>query len=86
MELLSEELLMWRVVENKSFNGIRECIYSNYYSTQMEGLIRGAKESELAAAEEKRLIGEHGAFLFPYEKYCKACVAELVAAGHSIFI
>lgn len=73
-----KELLSWRVVDNKSFNGIRECIYSGYYSTQMEGLIRGAEESELAAAEEKRLIGEHGAFLFPYEKYCKACVAELV--------
>ena len=73
-----KELLSWRVVDNKSFNGIRECVYSDYYSTQMGGLIRGAEESERAAAEEKRLIGEHGAFFFPYEKYCKACIAELV--------
>lgn len=74
-----KELLSWRVVDNKSFNGVRECVYSDYYSTQMGGLIRGAEESEHAAEEEKRLIGEHGALFFPYEKYCKACIAELVA-------
>lgn len=50
-----KELLSWRVVENKSFNGIRECIYSNYYSTQMEGLFVGQKKVSLQQRKKNGL-------------------------------
>ena len=74
-----KELLSCRVVDNKSFDGIREYIYKDYYSIQLEDLIRSAEESRHVAEEERRYMEKHAIFIISYEKYCKICIAELVA-------
>lgn len=72
-----KELLSWRVIDNQSFNGIRECINADYYAAMNE-LINGAKKAEGGARRKRLNLEKKGAFFFPYEEYCKTCVEELV--------
>ena len=72
------ELLACRRVDGDLINGTLEQIKKDYYETQLESLINGARAGrQQAIADMNRIENGHYVF-FPFDEYGEACVKRLV--------
>ena len=72
------ELLASRRVAEDGINGTLEQIKKDYYETQLESLINGARAGRKQAIADMNRIENGHYFFFPFDEYGEACVKRLV--------